>query len=58
MAPRLVSLKILINSWAYAAPYQSTAERVAALATFMDTYNHNRPQGGLNGARPIDRVRQ
>jgi len=51
-------VKILINSWAYAEPYQSTAERVAALATFMDTYNHNRPHGGLNGARPIDRVRQ
>jgi transposase InsO family protein len=51
-------VKILINSWAYAEPYQSTTERVSALATFMDTYNHNRPHGGLNGARPIDRVRQ
>jgi len=51
-------VKILINSWAYAEPYQSTAERVAALAAFMETYNHRRPHGGLNGARPIDRVRQ
>ena len=51
-------VKILINSWAYAEPYQSTAERVAALGTFMEFYNHHRPHGGLNGARPIDRVRQ
>jgi len=51
-------VKILINSWAYAEPYQSTAERVAALGTFMEFYNHHRPHGGLNGGRPIDRVRQ
>jgi transposase InsO family protein len=51
-------VKILINSWAYAEPYQSTAERIAALAAFMEIYNHHRPHGGLNGARPIDRVRQ
>ncbi len=51
-------VKILLNSWAYAEPYESTAERVAALAAFMETYNHHRPHGGLHGARPIDRVRQ
>jgi hypothetical protein len=51
-------VKILINSCAYVEPYQSTAERVAALATFRDTYDRHRPHGGSNGARRIDRVRQ
>jgi transposase InsO family protein len=51
-------VKILINSWAYARPYASTSERQAALPRFVDFYNLERPHGGLNGARPIDRVRQ
>jgi transposase InsO family protein len=51
-------VKILINSWAYAEPFQTTAERIAALPGFIDFYNHQRPHGGLNGVRPIDRVRQ
>jgi transposase InsO family protein len=51
-------VKVLINSWAYAEPYESSAERAAALPVFMDFYNHRRPHGGLNGARPIDRVRR
>ena len=51
-------VKILINSWAYVAPYESTAQRAAALPRFVEFYNHHRPHGGLHGARPIDRVRQ
>lgn len=51
-------VKILLNGWAYARPYGSDAERSAALPRFVDFYNHHRPHGGLNGARPIDRVRQ
>jgi transposase InsO family protein len=51
-------VKILINSWAYGAPYENTDERMAALPGFVEFYNHHRPHGGLNGARPIDRVRQ
>jgi transposase InsO family protein len=51
-------VKVLINSWAYALPYESSAERAAALPRFVDFYNHRRPHGGLNGARPIDRVRR
>jgi transposase InsO family protein len=51
-------VKILINGWAYARPYASDADRSAALGPFLDFYNHERPHGGLNGARPIDRVRQ
>ena len=51
-------VKILINSWAYATPFQSSADRAASLPAFIDFYNHERPHGGLDGARPIDRVRQ
>jgi transposase InsO family protein len=51
-------VKLLVNSWAYARPYESSAQRAKALQPFVDAYNHRRPHGGLNGARPIDRVRQ
>jgi transposase InsO family protein len=51
-------VKILLNGWAYAAAYANDGERSAALPVFVDFYNHRRPHGGLNGARPIDRVRQ
>jgi transposase InsO family protein len=51
-------VKLLINSWAYARPYENSARRARALRSFIDTYNDRRPHGGLNGARPIDRVRQ
>jgi transposase InsO family protein len=51
-------VKILLNSWAYARAYRSDEQRSAALPPFVDFYNHERPHGGLNGARPIDRVRQ
>jgi transposase InsO family protein len=51
-------VKVLINSWAYARPYESSVERAEALTAFLDFYNRERPHGGLNGIRPIDRVRQ
>jgi len=51
-------VKLLINGWAYRRPYQSSAERRQALGRFIQTYNHKRRHGGLDGARPIDRVRQ
>lgn len=49
-------VKILINRWAYRRPYRSSSERRRALDQFLWHYNHRRPHGGLNGARPIDRV--
>lgn len=51
-------VKILLNGWAYARPYRDDAHRAAALDRFLDFYNHRRPHGGLDGARPIERVRQ
>jgi transposase InsO family protein len=50
-------VKILLNGWAYARPYRSSAETTRALERFMRLYNHERPHGGLGGQRPIDRVR-
>jgi len=49
---------VLLRGWAYRRPYDSSAERAAALDRFLHTYNHHLPHGGLDGARPIDRVRQ
>lgn len=51
-------MKVLINSWAYVRPYANSDRRAAALSPFLDFYNLERPHGGLNGARPIDRVQQ
>jgi hypothetical protein len=50
-------VKILLNGWAYARPYRDDAHRAAALERFVDFY-HERPHGGLDGARRIDRVRR
>jgi transposase InsO family protein len=51
-------VKILLNGWAYARAYRSDEDRSAALPRFVEFYNRERPHGGLNGAHPIDRVRQ
>jgi transposase InsO family protein len=48
----------LLRGWAYRHPYGSTEERITQLPRFLHTYNHHLPHGGLDGARPIDRVRQ
>ena len=51
-------VKLLQSGWAYRRPYRDTAERIAALPTFLAYYNEWRPHGGLDGARPIERIRQ
>lgn len=48
----------LLRGWAYRRPYASPEERIQALDRFIDTYNRHLPHGGLDGARPIDRIRQ
>jgi transposase InsO family protein len=48
--------RTLLEEWAYARPYTSEAERVAAYATFLHTYNHHRGHTALAGASPADRV--
>ena len=48
--------RTLEQEWAYARPYRSEAERVAAFPDFLHTYNHHRGHTALKGASPADRV--
>jgi transposase InsO family protein len=50
-------VKIVQNGWAYKRPYDSTAERIAALPAFLRYYNGYRPHGGLDGDTPLGRLR-
>jgi len=50
----------LVREWAYARPYRSNAERLAALPGFLDFYNQRRPHtslGGLSPAAVVNNVR-
>ncbi|MFJ3170651.1 IS481 family transposase [Streptomyces roseus] len=48
--------RTLLDEWAYQRPYQSNAERTAALADFLHTYNHHRCHTALGGHPPISRI--
>jgi transposase InsO family protein len=48
--------RTLAVEWAYAAVYDSSAERVAALPAWLHGYNHHRPHTALNGHPPANRV--
>ncbi|MGW2779630.1 IS481 family transposase [Streptomyces olivaceoviridis] len=48
--------RTLLDEWAYQRPYTSNAERTAALADFLHTYNHHRCHTALGGRPPISRV--
>lgn len=48
--------RILLEEWAYARPYLSEAERLAAYPHFLHTYNHHRPHTALGGLPPAARV--
>jgi len=50
-------VKIVQNGWAYKRPYDTTAERIAALPRFLAYYNGYRPHGGLDGDTPLGRIR-
>jgi len=44
----------LLTEWAYARPYTSNAQRLAALPAFVDFYNQRRPHTALGGLSPTD----
>ncbi len=46
----------LVREWAYACPYASNDERLAALPGFVDFYNRVRPHTALGGLSPADVV--
>jgi transposase InsO family protein len=47
-------IKTLLGEWAYARPYQSNAERLAALPGWVDSYNFERTHTALAGRTPMD----
>ncbi len=48
--------RTLLNEWAYADRFATTAERIRALAVYLDYYNRVRPHWSLSGQPPISRT--
>lgn len=48
--------RTMLEEWAYAKPYRSEAERVAAFPVWLDYYNHQRGHTSLKGLTPAGRV--
>jgi transposase InsO family protein len=46
-----------LREWAYVRPYESSAQRQAALQPFIDRYNWLRPHSALNHKPPITRIK-
>ncbi len=49
-------IKTLAEGWAYGAIYGSSAERAAALPSWLRTYNHHRPHSALDRQTPAQRL--
>jgi transposase InsO family protein len=49
-------IRTLLGGWAYGRIYGSSHERTAALAAWLDFYNHRRPHGALGHHPPISRI--
>lgn len=49
-------IRTLLETWAYAYPYEREAERLAALASALDSYNRFRRHRALGGLTPLQRV--
>ena len=45
-----------LREWAYARPYESSAQREAALQPFLHRYNWHRPHSALNRQPPMSRI--
>lgn len=45
-----------LREWAYVRSYQNSAERHAALAPWLNYYNHRRPHFGIGRRTPISRL--
>ena len=53
-AERLI--QTLLNEWAYARIYGSSAERTATLPLYLERYNYRRPHGSLGHQPPATRL--
>jgi transposase InsO family protein len=49
-------IRTLLGGWAYGAIYRDSAQRMAALAGWLDWYNHRRPHGSLGRHPPAARL--
>jgi len=49
-------IRTLLETWAYAHPYQHERERVHALTPALDSYNRFRRHRALGGLTPLQRV--
>ncbi len=49
-------IQTLLREWAYAAAYQTSAQRSLALGPWLDYYNHRRPHGALSHRPPASRL--
>jgi transposase InsO family protein len=49
-------IQTLLNEWAYARLYGSSAERTKTLPLFLDRYNFRRPHGSLGKRAPATRL--
>jgi transposase InsO family protein len=45
-----------LREWAYAAPFESSAERARAMPAWLCDYNSKRPHSALKGKPPISRL--
>ena len=50
-------IRTMLDGWAYGRIYATSAERHAALAGWLDFYNHRRPHGALGRHPPATRLR-
>jgi transposase InsO family protein len=48
--------RTLADEWAYIRPFDSSAERAAALPGWLHIYNHHRSHTALGGLPPISRI--
>jgi transposase InsO family protein len=48
--------RTMLEEWAYARPYRSEAERIAAFPGWLHAYNHHRAHTALKGQTPASRV--
>jgi len=53
-AERLI--QTMLRRWAYRRPYNSSAERTAALSAWLDHHNYTRPHGSLSHKPPGSRL--
>jgi transposase InsO family protein len=51
-------IRTLLGGWAYGAIYRDSAERTAALASWIDFYNRRRPHGSLGHKPPTARLNE